>query len=286
MDTSHTAVFESHRDHLFGVAYRMLGRASRAEDIVQDAFLRWREVDPDTVSSPKAYLTTVVTRLCLDELKSARARREEYVGPWLPEPLVATRAEDPAWTAELADSLSMAFLVMLETLTPVQRAVFLLREVFDYDYAEVAGLVDKTEAHCRKIAQRARNRVTEHEPRFDASRAEQERLVERFFAAVEAGDMEPLETMLAEEAILYSDGGGKVTAAQRPIYGADRITRFMLGIADKVPEGTELHFVEVNGQPGVLATVDGRPHSTWAFHVQDGRIQRIFVVLNPDKLSQ
>lgn len=285
MKTRASATFEQHRDHLFGIAYRMLGRVAPAKDIVQDAYLRWREIDPEEIRSPKAYLSKIVTRLCLDEMKSARARREEYVGPWLPAPLVEDSAPKPEQTAELADSLSMAFLVLLETLTPVQRAVFLLREVFDYEYDTIADLVGKKEATCRKIAQRARDHLSDENLRFEASPDEHQKLVDQFFAAVEEGNLEQLESTLAEDAVLYSDGGGKVTAARRPIYGADRIGRFMLGIAGKAPEGLQIRFTEVNGRPGVVATVDGQPQSTWGFHVAGGRIQNIYVVLNPDKIG-
>lgn len=284
--TPSSAIFEQHRDHLFGIAYRMLGRVAPAEDIVQEAYLRWRDADTDAVRSPRAYLSTVVTRLCLDELKSARARREEYVGPWLPEPLVEETGEGPERATELADSLSMAFLVLLETLTPVQRAVFLLREVFDYAYSEIADLVGRKAATCRKIAQRAREHIDEENVRFEPSKDVHQRLVEQFFAAVEDGDMDQLEAMLGEDAILYSDGGGQVTAAQRPIYGANRIARFMLGIAGKAPDGLTTTFAEVNGRPGLVAYVDGTPQSAWAFHVEAGRIQTVYAIVNPEKLKR
>lgn len=277
--------FERHRDHLFGIAYRMTGRVAAAEDVVQEAYLRWSEADADDIRSPRAYLSTVVVRLCLDELGSARARREEYVGPWLPEPL----AEDPEGSGRMSpervESLSMAFLVLLEKLTPVQRAVFLLREVFDYGYDEIAELVGKEPATCRKVAQRARDRVDAGELRFEASEETHRRLVEQFLAAVERGDVGGLEATLSEDAVLYSDGGGRVTAARRPVRGADPIARFMVGIAEKAPEGLTISVTPVNGRPGFVARVDGRPQSAWAFQVEGGEIRSVYAVVNPEKLG-
>ena len=274
--------FEAQRDRLFGLAYRMLGEIAAAEDVVQNAYLRWHDVDPATVDNPEAYLTTVVTRLCLDELKSAR-RREQYTGPWLPAPLVAERGGTPP-AVESDAALSMALLVVLETLTPVQRAVFILREGFDVDYTTIARIVDRSPAHCRKIAQRAREHVGDRNRRFKASRDEQEALVRAFVDAIEEGDPERLGTLLAEDATSYSDGGGEVTAALRPIYGRDRITRFLLGIAKNAPDGLTVEPSTVNGAPGFIARVDGAVQSVWAFHVVDGRIQDLYAVLNPNKL--
>jgi len=275
--------FEDYRDRLLGLAYRMLGTVTAAEDVVQDAYLRWHDVEPATVDDPGAYLTTVVTRLCLDELKSARQQREKYTGPWLPAPLVAEHGATPP-KVEDAAALSMALLVVLETLTPMQRAVFVLREGFDVDYTTIARIVDRSPAHCRKIAQRAREHVGDRNRRFSASRREQETLVQAFVAAIEAGDPERLGALLAEDATSYSDGGGEVTAALRPIEGRDRITRFLLGIARKAPDGLTVEPVTVNGAPGLIARVNGAVQSVWAFHVEDGRIQDLYAVLHPDKL--
>lgn len=262
----------------------MTGRVAAAEDVVQEAYLRWSDADADEVRSPRAYLSTVVVRLCLDELESARARREEYVGTWLPEPL----AEDPdggrGRSPERVESLSMAFLVLLEKLTPVQRAVFLLREVFDYEYDEIAELVGKKPATCRKVAQRARDRVDAGELRFEPSEETHRRLVEQFLAAVEQGDVDGLESTLSEDAVLYSDGGGRVTAARRPVRGANRIARFMVGIAAKAPDGLATSVTPVNGRPGLVARVDESPRSAWAFHVEDGEIRSVYAVVNPEKL--
>ncbi len=216
-------IFEKHRPVLFRLAYGMLGRVAPAEDAVQEAFLRWQKQDAEQIRSPKAWLSKVINRICLDEIKSARYRKEEYIGPDLPEPMTAQRSDSPEEIAEMAESLSMALLVLLEKLTPVQRAVFLLREVFDYDYASVAEIINKPEAHCRKIAQRARDQVQDGRPRFERNRAEQNKLVKAFFKAVQFGDISEIESMLARDAILYSDGGGKVTAARKPVAGASNI---------------------------------------------------------------
>jgi RNA polymerase sigma-70 factor (ECF subfamily) len=275
--------FDEHRGALFAVAYRMLGSVADAEDIVQDAFLRWREAARDDVESPRAFLTTIVTRLCIDHLRSARVRREEYVGPWLPEPVLV--AEAPEEPVEMAESLSMAFLVLLESLTPAERAALLLREVFDYEYAEVAKILGKTEANCRQLVRRARERVAEGRPRFDASIEAREALTHRFLAACATGDLEGLLGLLSSEVTLYSDGGGKVRAALNPIRGADRVARFLVGIARKAPEGISVRPAIVNGEAGFVATVDGATHSVWTFRFGASSIDAIYVVNNPDKLK-
>ena len=277
--------FEEHRPKLTAVAYRMLGSVADAEDIVQEAFLRWSQANASAVRSPEAYLVTMVTRLCIDHLRSARVQRETYVGPWLPEPLL-TSEEDPTDHAELADSLSMAFLLLLETLSPVERAVFLLHEVFGYDYAEITATVGKSAVNCRQIARRARNHLQARRPRFEPSPDERNRLMQQFIAACQAGSMDDLLATLADEATLYSDGGGRVTAARKPIYGRDKIARFLLGIYRKAPEGFEVSFAEINGQPGFVVTLEGRPQAAWSFQIYDGRIQNIYVVLNPEKLRR
>jgi RNA polymerase sigma-70 factor (ECF subfamily) len=279
-----TDTFESHRERLHNLAYRMLGQVQAAEDAVQDAYLRWRSVDLETVDDPGAYLTTIVTHLCLDELSSARAKREtSYTGPWLPEPVVEPM-DRPDRAAEQSDALSMAMLTVLETLPPRQRAVFVLREAFDLPYADIAPILDESEGYCRKLAQRARDRIDERDVETDARPAEQHRLIQNLMSAIEDGDAEAVAETLAEDATVTSDGGGEVTAARRPVEGHEHITRFLLGIAEQVPDDFALDHVLVNGQPGVLATVDGTPHSVWAFHVRDGRIQNAYAVLNPNKL--
>ena len=277
--------FESHRPLLFSIAYRMLGSVAEAEDIVQEAYLRWREAPEAEVRSPKAYLSAVVTRLAIDRLRSARARREEYVGPWLPEPLVSERAEEVAVLDELDESLSMAFLVLLESLNPVERAVFILREVFDYDYDEIARIVGKSEANCRQIAHRARQSVAARRPRFERSPEQEERLTQQFVEACMNGDMEGLISLLSEDVTLWSDGGGKVAAAPYPIHGPERVARFLLGVLRTVPPGFFARPTWVNGGPGVVGYVDGHPTSVVALDVADGRLRGVRIVVNPEKLQ-
>src|SRR3712207_1369205 len=256
-----TEDFERYRSLLFSIAYRMLSSATDAEDIVQEAYLRWREAPEAEVRSPKSYLSAVVTRLSIDRLRSARAWREEYVGPWLPEPLVTQGAEEVADSIELDESLSMAFLVLLESLNPVERAVFLLREVFNYDYGEISRIVERSEDNCRQIARRARQSVAARRPRFEHSPEQKERLTERFVEACMSGRMQGLVGLLSEEVTLWSDGGGKVPAAPYPIHGPERVARFLLGVLRTVPPGFSARPVRINGRPGVVGYVDGHPTS-------------------------
>src|SRR5918992_2831158 len=281
--------FDELRPAAFGIAYRMLGSVSEAEDVVQEGLLRLHRAreEGERIESPRAYVSTVVTRLGIDQLRSARVRRETYVGEWLPEPLVTSPEEDPARQAEMADSLSMAFLVLLETLSPEQRAVFLLREVFDYPYDEIARIVGKSEANARQLAVRARRHVDEGRPRFEASREQRERLADRFFAAVGDGEVEALEAMLAEDAVLHGDGGGKVPALARALYGANRVARTLAAWARQADRfgGASLHRAEVNGQPGVMiADAEGRLISVMTLDIEEGRVQGVRSVVNPDKL--
>ena len=265
----------------------MLGSVADAEDVVQEAYLRWRRVsDRGEVSSPGAYLSTVVTRLCIDRLRSARARREEYVGPWLPEPLVAEPSKNAADRAVvLNESVSMAFLVLLESLSPTERAVFVLREVFGYGYDEVSRLVGKSEANCRQIARRARESVAARRPRFEASPGQEDRLVRRFLDVCSTGDMDGLLEVLSEDITLWSDGGGKARAALNPIHGPGKVARFLLAILDKAPPGFAVRLARINGRPGLVGYFgDGRPQSVVAFDVAEGRIRAIRIVVNPDKL--
>jgi RNA polymerase sigma-70 factor (ECF subfamily) len=281
---SRIEVFGRNRPLLFSIAYRMLGSVMEAEDIVQEAFLRWQQVPEDEVRSPSSYLTTVVTRLCIDRLRSARARRERYVGPWLPEPLLGE--QEIAGSADLEDSLSMAFLLLLESLTPVERAVFLLREVFDYEYAEIASLVGKSEDNCRQISRRARQSVASRRPRFESSPEQEERLTDSFLQASLTGDMEALLALLSEDVILYSDGGGKAQAALRPIYGADRVARFLSGTLRKAPPDFSVRQTRVNGRPGFVGYFgDGSPQSVVTLEVGEGSIAAIRLVVNPEKLG-
>jgi RNA polymerase sigma-70 factor, ECF subfamily len=276
-------VFASARPMLFSVAYRMLGSVMDAEDLVQEAYLRWEEARETEVRSPQAYLTTIVTRLAINQLRAARTKRETYVGPWLPEPLVT---EEPPDTVELAESLSMAFMVLLERLGPVERAAFLLHEVFDFEYAEIARVLGKTEANCRQLVARARKRVGSPEARFETDPAQAKRLVEKFTEASFAGDMEGLVALLAEDITLWGDGGGKVPgAALKPVHGASSVARFVLGVMERVvPRETVVRPTEINGQPGFISYVSGRPLAALILDIRDGRIRTIYAVGNPDKL--
>jgi RNA polymerase sigma-70 factor, ECF subfamily len=277
------------RPLLFSIAYRMIGSVSEAEDIVQEAFLRYHRAQPAEVENPKAYLSAITTRLSIDHLRSARARREEYVGPWLPEPLLADEhAPDPGEQAELADSLSLAFLVLLERLSPVERAAFLLREVFDYPYDEIAEIIDRSQDNARQLVVRARRHVDAERPRFDASREAQEELTERFVAASQEGDFEGLIEMLAADAFTYTDGGGKAQAPRKTLHGRERVARFMVGITrpGRGADGVTLHSVEVNGRPGRLARdAEGTPVAVLSLDIADGLIQAVRIIANPDKLA-
>jgi RNA polymerase sigma-70 factor (ECF subfamily) len=251
---------EALRRHGFGVAYRMLGSVSEAEDVVQEALLRLTRQE-DSIHEPAAWMTTVVTRLSINVLRSARARREAYVGPWLPEPLLEDPTPGPASRAELADSLSLALLVLLERLTPVERAAYLLREVFAYDYEQIADIIERTEVNSRQLVTRARKHLEASRPRFDADEAARDALLERFLAAAEEGDMAALEQLLAEDAVLYADSGGKAMAPREPLRGAALIARFMATVARvRSPSGElETRRVKVNGQPGRLVRGPAEP---------------------------
>jgi RNA polymerase sigma-70 factor (ECF subfamily) len=272
--------FEPHRRYLRAVAYRMLGSVAEAEDVVQDAFLRWNDVDPATVTSPRAYLTRTVTRLCLDRLKSARAQREQYVGTWLPEPLV----EDEG--ASLAHDLSIALLVTLERLSPLERAAFLLHDVFDMEFADVADVLERSEAAVRQLASRAREHVRADRPRFPASDEEATRLADAFHAAMIGGDLAALSRLLAADAIFYSDGGGKRLAALNPIYGRDKVLRFLVGVTAKrggLPDPATIQRTRINGLPGfILHSPDGP--ETIALEIASNEIVALYAVRNPDKL--
>jgi RNA polymerase sigma-70 factor (ECF subfamily) len=270
----------------FAVAYRMLGTVAEAEDVAQEALLRLARAR-EPVEEPAAWITTVATRLSIDVLRLARVRRETYVGPWLPEPLVEDATAGPAARAELADSLSQAFLVVLERLTPLERAAFLLREVFDYEYAEIAAALDRSEASCRQLVARARKHLHAERPRFDADEARRDDLLAHFLAAAEDGDVEALEELLARDAVLYADGGGKVAAARHPLFGGARIARVVARIVRKQRrQALVLERVRVNGQPGrILRRPGGEVWDVLSIDVRDGRIQAVRIVRNPDKLA-
>jgi len=284
--------FEPHRRRLLGLAYRMLGSMVEAEDAVQDAYLRWHATDRAAVEQPQAFLGRTVTRLCLDQLKSARMQREEYIGPWLPEPLLEDRALSAGSASEYADDLSVALLLTLERLSPLERAAFLMHDVFDLDYPEVARALRRSEEACRQLASRARGQVRRERPRFKPSAEEQQRLTLAFAAAIGRGDIEGLTALLAEDAVFCSDGGGKVPAARKPILGALRIARFLTGlvrkplIAQRLLRGPlALSLVAVNGGPGMVLRMDGRVVQTYALDIRDGRIAAVYVTRNPDKLG-
>ena len=280
--------YTEYRPLMFSIAYRMTGSISDAEDIVQEAFLRLTRVlrNGATIESPKAYLATATTRLAISHLRSARVRRESYVGAWLPEPLIADADPGPAERAEMSDSLSMAFLVLLESLTPTERAVFLLHEVFGYDYREIAGITGKSEANCRQILTRARHHVDEGKPRFETSRQQREEVARRFFDAASGGDMNGLLELLAPDVTMVGDGGGKALATARPVHGAQQVARLMLGLYRQGPKwGATLELAWVNGQPGAVThDGDGRVINVFALDIADGMVQAIRSVINPDKL--
>jgi RNA polymerase sigma-70 factor (TIGR02957 family) len=281
---------EELRPRAFAIAYRMLGSVSEAEDVVQEALLRLHraEAEGERIESPRAYLSTVVTRLAIDQLRSARMRRETYVGEWLPEPLLVSEDEDPARQAEVADSLSLAFLVLLESLSPEQRAVFLLREVFDYPYEQIAEIVGKNEPAVRQLAVRARRQVDERRVRFDASREQRDELADRFFAATQEGDLEGLEALLAEDVELHGDGGGKAPALARALFGRTRVAKALRNwarIGARI-DGLAMRRVDVNGQPGAI-TLDreGRLINVMTVDIADGQVIGIRSIVNPDKLQ-
>lgn len=274
--------FEAHRPLLFSIAYRMLGTVMEAEDAVQECYLRFMATELAAIQSPKAFLATVVTRLCLDQLKSARVKREEYIGPWLPEPLLTADAPDELLARH--ESIAMAFLVLLETLSPVERAVFLLREVFDYDYEQIAAIVEKSESNCRQLYSRARRYIHERRPRFVAP-PQQHAVVEDFMAAMAAGDMGQVEQLLAQDVQLWSDGGGKVSAATRPLAGQSTVLRFFAGIYAKRPADARLTLVESNGAPSILVWDDEELIGVVNLHCVDGLIAAVRFVVNPEKLQ-
>jgi RNA polymerase sigma-70 factor (ECF subfamily) len=276
-------VFEEQCGYLFSIAYRILGSVSDAEDVVQDAFLRWQRDARLHVESPRAYLATIVVRLCMDQLRSARARREVYVGPWLPEPLITSDRADLTDGVVLRESLSFAFLLLLEALSPLERAVFVLREVFDYDYAEIAAMVDKSPANCRQIFHRARTRLAERQRAFEPDLQQQQQVTEQFLRATRDGDVHGRLALLTEDAVSISDGGGKVRAALRPVRTPENIVRGFLGNLAKLPPD-RVWLDEVNGQPALVAVREGKPYGVLLLEVRGGRVQTLYAMVNPEKL--
>ncbi|OLT11407.1 RNA polymerase subunit sigma-24 [Pseudonocardia sp. CNS-139] len=280
--------FEAQRARLFAIAYRLLGSASEAEDAVQDTYLRWDGADRAGVREPAAWLTRVLTNLCLTRLTSARARRETYVGPWLPEPVLTAGAGadalGPLDTAEQRDSVSMAFLLLLERLTPPERAVFVLREAFGHSHREIAAILDVTESASQQLHHRARQHVADGRPRFEPSPAERTRVARRFLAAARGGDLAALEELLAADAVSWADGGGRVTAARLPVRGAAKVARYLGWLSGEVT-GVEVVETEVNGQPGVAVLMDGALGLIVVLEIADGRVGTVRLTVNPDKLG-
>ncbi|MFI6703073.1 RNA polymerase sigma factor SigJ [Streptomyces sp. NPDC050509] len=286
-DTVSTDAFEAHRPVLTGVAYRMLGRYADAEDVVQEAWLRWSAADRAEVREPRAFLVRITTRLAIDRLRLAQTRREAYVGPWLPEPVVTDfgpTVPDTAERALLADSVSLAVLVVLESLSPLERAVFVLREAFGFPFAEIATTLERSESAVRQLAGRARRHVEERRPRYDVDPAERRDLTERFLAAAGGGDLKELLALLAPDVRLVGDSGGKAKAPRRVVEGADKVGRFLAATAS----GAGLYditVIEVNGAPAVLFSADGKPDNVLQLEIVDGRVQRVHIIRNPDKLG-
>jgi len=279
-------VFDQHKALLFSIAYRMLGSVADAEDKLHETFIRWQQSSLAEIKFPKAFLVTIISPLCIQHLQSARMKREQYLGPWLPEPIFTGEAIDPSATAQIQVSLSMAFLLLLAKLTPAERAAFLLHEVFDYDYAEVAEILGKSEANCRQILWRARQHITEGRPRFDTSPEHHQKLLQEFLSAASRGDL--AVALLSNDVALYTDGGGKADAASNPIHGPNNVARFLFGAVRKsVPTTVVTRVVQINGQPSVIySPPDGRAGCLLTSDIADECIRNIYVVTNPEKLRR
>ena len=274
--------FETVRPRLFGIAYRMLGSAAEAEDVVQDAWVRWQTTDRTGIRSPIAFLSTMTTRLALNVATSSRVRRETYIGPWLPEPVISDG--DPALGAENGEALETGMLLLMERLTPTERAVYLLHEAFDYSYGEIAGIIETTEANARQLARRAREHLREHRSR-EVTAEQKNRLLRSFLDAARSGDLTRLHALLTDDIVFYSDGGGVVSAARRPVEGRDHVGRFLLGVMSKFPADGSVEFAAVNGSDGIVVRRGGEPYIVGTIHAGDDGIDRIFFVMNPEKLA-
>src|ERR1700751_4502323 len=286
-DAIRLATFDQYRALLFSIAYRMLGTIADAEDMLQETFIRWHQSAEQDIRSPRAFLVTIISRLCMNHLQSARVQREEYVGQWLPEPILTDPNSDPLKTLKIDESLSMAFLVLLERLTPVERAVFLLHEVFNYRHTEIAEILGQSEANCRQVLRRARQHVGAVGRRFKASTQENTDLLDRFLQATRTGDMDGLLALLARDVVLHSDGGGKAVALPKQIKGADKVARGILhSMQNTVPKEVVGHVAHINGKRAVIAYLHGKPFSVVSVNVSQGRIKDVFVVTNPDKLAR
>jgi len=283
-EESKVEIFRRHRARLFGIAYRMLGTHAESEDILQEAYLKWHQADAEEIETPEAWLVTVVTRLSIDRLRKASRERETYIGPWLPEPLAVSDAPTPEEELELASNLSLAFMVLLERLSPVERAAFLLHDIFDCGYADIARIVGKTETASRQMIHRARERVRTDKPRFEASAKERENLIRRFSAASKTGDEQALLALFAEEIAMTSDGGGKVTAARKVVRGREKLARALMMFGTKFGGSFENYLYPINGEPGILTFAEGKIFSATTFEFAGGKISAVYRVMNPEKL--
>jgi RNA polymerase sigma-70 factor, ECF subfamily len=284
-------VFSTHRPLLFSIAYRMLGSASDAEDVLQDAWLRYSAADRPAIRSPKAFATTIVTRLCLDRLKSARAMREEYIGPWLPEPVLTSEVESPAIMVQRTESLTLAFLVLLEKLSPEERAVFLLKDIFEYEHSEVAQMLGLTEENSRQLLHRAKMRLADGRPRLSGTPESRRAVAERFARAFSSGNGSELSALLAADVGVWADGGGKVAAARHPLLGHDRVLHFLLGLHRSASATTEMRDVllrieDVNSEPALVIRVGDRLESIFVFSIDGDTVSGIRILRNPDKLAR
>lgn len=277
--------FDEYRGLLFGIAYRMLSSATDAEDIVQEAFVRWLQAGDEEVQSPKAYLAKIVVRLCINQAESARAQREVYVGSWLPEPILTGPHPDMTESAMLGETLSFAFLTLLEQLGPLERAVFLLREAFEYDYPEIAEIVGKSEVNCRQILRRAHQHLDQHRPRYSATREQQARLTEQFLRASSNGDMQGLLNLLTDDIVFIGDSNGKAPVGPRPVYGPDKVARGTIG-GMRFFTNLETRLAEVNGQPALVGYQNGQPCGVLFCDIAGDRISRVYMVINPEKLHK
>jgi RNA polymerase sigma-70 factor (ECF subfamily) len=279
-----TKLFNRHRPELMNIAYGMLGTLSDAQDIVQDAYLKWNDVSLEKVNNPESYLKTIVSRLCIDHYRSAKQQREEYIGPWLPQPIADSDSTLPDMNIELHDKLTMALLHILENLSADQRAIFLLHDVFGYTFSEIGDLLDKMPAACRKAAQRARAKIRENSYREPPSTKEAQQTINDFIKALRSRDINRLQAILTDDSVMYSDGGGQATATPKPIESAKRISKFLMSIADKNRDNVSVENTMVNNRPGFKVFIEDELHSIWSFSIRDGQIDTIFSVLNPSKL--
>jgi RNA polymerase sigma-70 factor (ECF subfamily) len=278
--------FDQYRGLLFSIAYRMLGSVADAEDMLQETFIKWQEVTDENIRSPRSYLVTILSRLCINHLQSARVQREEYIGVWLPEPIITDSGDGPFDLIKVDESISMAFLVLLERLTPTERAVFLLREVFEYEYSEIGSIIRQNEVNCRQILKRARQHITALRPRFEIAKSNHDALLESFLKAIGTGELSGLVALLADDVVLRSDGGGKGVAVPNEIRGMDKVGRGILGgISRLLPRNLIRKLARINGEPGLINYLDGRPHSVLTIEVSGNRISSLHVITNPEKLK-